>query len=289
MSNNARIGIRAPSTSVEFIGPREARVLLDSAAPNRKINDDLVLKYAFAMLHEDWQNIGVPLILDERGRLSDGQHRLSAVIESETVQQFNVVEGVPHGETLMAIDTGRKRSIGDILQIITRDPEDARSFSHVKHLPSIARRLFAYQQSGDMNADLAVVRRLSPGHLVAFISDNQKDLEEGARVGKRIHGTCSMSSTGVGAAHIVCVDADPDLAVEFAEEMHSPSQAANPAWVLREQAIKDARKRQGTWVGSPRLTAAMWIKGFNLYRHGVVPKQIQFKNVGPHLEAFPTA
>ena len=60
--------------------------MLVHAAPNRNISDMLVLKYAVAMLDGDWHNIGDPIRLDERGRLTDGQHRLSAVVESDTVQ-----------------------------------------------------------------------------------------------------------------------------------------------------------------------------------------------------------
>jgi len=58
MSSNTRSGSRAPSTSVELIGPAKARILLDKAAPNRNISDMLVMKYAVAMLDDDWHNIG---------------------------------------------------------------------------------------------------------------------------------------------------------------------------------------------------------------------------------------
>ena len=89
MSDTALTGSSAPPViTTEFIGPREARLLLEESAPNRRVNDNLVLKYACAMLDEDWHNIGVPLIFDGRGRLTDGQHRLHAVVESDTVQMF---------------------------------------------------------------------------------------------------------------------------------------------------------------------------------------------------------
>lgn len=288
MSNKARIGSRAPSTTVEFIGPNEARILLDNAAPNRNINEELVLKYAYAMLEGDWHNIGVPLILDERGRLSDGQHRLTAVIESETVQQFNVVEGVEHGKTLLAADTGRKRTVGDILQIITNDPDDPRTFRHVKHLPAIARRVVAYEATGDMNIDVSAVKRLTTANLVEFIADNTNGLEEAASVGKRLNIAVSVSATGAGAAHYVCAAVDHEVAMEFANQVIAPSQVLNPAYTLQQQALKDARGRSSSWVKIPRITAGMYIKAFNMYRFGIVPKQIRFAVVGPKAEPFPT-
>ena len=288
MSNKALIGSRAPSTTVEFIGPYEARILLDNAAPNRNVNEELVLKYACAMLDGDWHNIGVPLILDERGRLSDGQHRLAAVIESETVQQFNVIEGVEHGKTLLVADTGRKRTVSDILQIITNDPDDPRAFRHVKHLPAIARRVVAYQATGDMNVDTNAVKRLTTANLVEFIGDNTSALEEAASVGKRLNSAVSMSATGAGAAHYVCAVVDHEAAMEFANQVIAPSQVLNPAYTLQQQALKDAQGRKHSWIKIARITAGMYIKAFNMYRCGVVPKQIRFSLVGPKAESFPT-
>ena len=67
MSDTALTGSSAPPViTTEFIGPHEARDMLEQAAPNRAINDSLVIKYAVAMLDEDWHNIGVPLIMDDR-------------------------------------------------------------------------------------------------------------------------------------------------------------------------------------------------------------------------------
>ena len=290
MSNNARTGTRAPSTSVEFIGPREARAMLSKAAPNRKINDELVLKYACVMLDGDWRNIGVPLILDEHGRLSDGQHRLSAVIESDTVQQFNVVDGVTHADALLTVDTGRKRSVGDILQIISNDPEDPRVFTNINSLFSVARRVWAYEQYEDMNMNIVAARWMTTAKWVDFISAVNEECQEGVSVGAKVYGHTGMTLSGAGAAHVVCNRVHPDLAQEFAGEMVKPSQIENPAYVLKEAALKNsqANRRGQSWVKDSRICAAMYIKAFNCYMLGAVPKQIRFTGVGPAAESFPT-
>ena len=289
MGNTAPIGIGAPPVSTtEFIGPLEARKLLANSAPNRAINDTLVLRYACEMLDGEWHNIGVPIILDEHGRLSDGQHRLSAVIESETVQQFTLVRGVPLRATILAVDTGRKRTITDILRIITDNPDEPHEFKHIKNLPSIARRVMAYQMTGDMNVDSAAIKRLTTAQQVDFIRENQFLLESAARWAKRIAPICSMSVSGAGGAFFVTAQASPALGAEFAGQICDPSQTrSNPAWLLREQASKDALRRTYSWVKDARLTGAMYIKAFNAYCAGVCPKQIHFKAVGPAAESFP--
>ena len=289
MSNNARIGIRAPSTTVEFIGPAEARILLDKAAPNRNISTMLVLKYAVAMLDGDWHNIGDPIRLDERGRLSDGQHRLSAIVESETVQEFTVMEGVPLEQTIMAVDMGRKRSVVDILTIISADPENQRTIHHIKNLPPIARRVLAYDRTQDTNVNTEYVKSLSNKRLVDYILDNQNKLESAARAAHRIRSYAPMSASGIGAAYAICsTKSNWDTADEFVSEVCDPSQIeGNPAWMLRNQALKDGVKRTFSWTKDSRLTGAMYIKAFNHYVAGTCPRILTFKAHGPRMEPFP--
>ena len=291
MSSNTRIGTRAPTTtSVEFIGPREAQMLLDKAAPNRNISDMLVMKYAVAMLDGDWHNIGDPIRLDERGRLSDGQHRLSAIVESETVQEFTVMEGVPFEQTIMAVDMGRKRSIVDVLTIISDDPDNPRQIHHVKNLPAIARRVLAFDKAQDTNVNTEYVKSLSNKRLVDYILSNQNTLEAGARSAHRVRSYAPMSAAGIGAAHVICANwGGWNQADEFLSEICEPSQTeGNPAWMLRNQAMKDTAKRTFSWTKDARLTAAMYIKAFNHYVAGTCPRILAFKAHGPKMEPFPT-
>jgi len=289
MSNNTRTGIRAPSTSVEFIGPTEARILLDNAAPNRTISTMLVLRYAVAMLDGDWHNIGDPIRLDERGRLSDGQHRLSAIMESETVQEFTVMEGVPLEQTIMAVDMGRKRTIKDILQIISDDPDNHRQIHHIKNLPAIARRVMAYDHAQDTNVNTEYVKSMSNKRLVDYILVNQNTLEAAARGAHRVRTYAPMSASGIGAAHAIRASGGGwNQADEFMSEVCDPSQTeGNPAWLLRNQAMKDGVKRTFSWTKDARLTSAMYIKAFNHYVAGTCPRLLTFKAHGPRMEPFP--
>ena len=273
MSDTALTGSSAPPViTTEFIGPHEARDMLEQAAPNRKVNDSLVIKYAVAMLDGDWHNIGDPIRLDERGRLSDGQHRLTAIMESETVQEFTVMEGVPLERTIMAVDMGRKRTIKDILQIISEDPDNHRQIHHIKNLPAIARRVMAYDHAQDTNVNTEYVRSMSNKRLVDYILANQNTLEAAAR-----------------GAHAICASGGGwNQADEFMSEVCDPSQTeGNPAWLLRNQAVKDGVKRTFSWTKDARLTSAMYIKAFNHYVAGTCPRLLTFKAHGPRMEPFP--
>ena len=291
MSDTALTGSSAPPViTTEFIGPHEARDMLEQAAPNRKINDSLVIKYAVAMLDGDWHNIGVPVIVDDRGRMTDGQHRMRAVIESETVQQFTVAHGVDAQATLMAVDTGRKRTVSDILRIMSDDPENPRTFRSIRNLPSIAKKVMVYEKTGDMNINSRVGVSITHQRLLDFILANQHEVELAAAQGIRTQVAAPMILSGVAAAYYVCrYFGDATIADEFVREIINPSQTdGNAAWLLRQQATKDRLKRTSSWTRDARMCAAYFIKAFNLYRSGTYRQVLVWKNVGPHAEAFPT-
>ena len=290
MSDTALTGSSAPPViTTEYIGPLEARDLLERAAPNRAINDSLVIKYAVAMLDDDWHNIGVPIIVDDRGRLTDGQHRMRAVIESETVQQFTVAHGVDAEATLMAVDTGRKRTVSDILRIMSNDPENPRSFKSIRNLPSIARKVMIYDKTEDMKINSRVGVSITNQRLLDFILTNQHEVELAASQALRTQAPAPMILSGVAAAYYVCRREDTASADEFIREIINPSQMeGNAAWLLREQATKDRLKRTHSWTKDARSCAAYFIKAFNLYRSGTFRQVLVWKSVGPAAEAFPT-
>lgn len=60
----------------------------------RKVNWNIVHKYARTMEQGLWKHNGEPIIFDENGLLKDGQHRLLAVLESGVPVKMLVVKGV---------------------------------------------------------------------------------------------------------------------------------------------------------------------------------------------------
>lgn len=69
------------------------------------------------MVSGDWSFTNATIAFDVDGRLVDGQHRLGAIVESETSQWLLVVFGMPSGsQSNPAIDTGARRSVATHLQ-----------------------------------------------------------------------------------------------------------------------------------------------------------------------------
>ena len=102
------------TASIELIGPHEAISLLSGNQGNRKI-----VKASIRGLVEDiragkWKVTHQGIALAPDGRLLDGQHRLTAIIEAGFTVPVMVARNVPT-DTFEAIDRGTPRSISAVL------------------------------------------------------------------------------------------------------------------------------------------------------------------------------
>lgn len=99
------------------IGPSEAKKILENQVENnRGVSLPVVKRLAGAMTRGEWVENGETLKFNKKKKLFDGQHRLHAVILSNTKQKFLCVEGLNDG-VMTTIDVGKPRSLNDHLTI----------------------------------------------------------------------------------------------------------------------------------------------------------------------------
>lgn len=103
------------TASIEFVSPVDAEIYLEANQKNyRKLGKLQVDKLANDMTLGLWRFDGTPVCFTEEGVLSDGQHRLRAIVQSGCGQWCLVVRNLPVGaESLPSKDTGKKRSASD--------------------------------------------------------------------------------------------------------------------------------------------------------------------------------
>jgi len=103
----------------ETVGPERAKELLATYHEDyRKYRPRYAEGLARDMAAGHWNFDGSPIRLSgspEDGKLFDGQHRLHAVIESETIQTFLFVAGLPE-KAYNTTDTGLPRTYRDNLR-----------------------------------------------------------------------------------------------------------------------------------------------------------------------------
>lgn len=94
--------------------------LENSNIRNRPLSQNHINKLARDMKNGHWKQTHAGIAFDPSGVLLDGQHRLWAIVESETTQSMMVVYNVPKN-AVMFIDSGRSRTVVDILKLSNRD------------------------------------------------------------------------------------------------------------------------------------------------------------------------
>lgn len=87
---------------------------------NRPLSQNHINKLARDMTCGHWKLTHEGIAFDPSGVLLDGQHRLWAIVESQTTQSMMVFFNIPK-ESVMFIDSGRSRTVVDILKLANRD------------------------------------------------------------------------------------------------------------------------------------------------------------------------
>ena len=125
--NRLETGIRLVKA---LVTPEMAQKWLDK---NIKNNRNLSTKNMAAILADfekgKWNgDNGETIKFDVNGKMTDGQHRLSAIVKWNKPVQTHVMFGVSL-DGFVTMDTGKRRSAGDMLKI--------QGFSYVREIPSM--------------------------------------------------------------------------------------------------------------------------------------------------------
>lgn len=106
-----------PSVSLETITPEQATKWLSRNENNRNLREAVVNRYARDLLQDGWSLTGDPIQFSGNGRLLDGQHRLSAIVQAKTTAQLFVARGLSEGAQ-QYMDQGVARTAGDALGLV---------------------------------------------------------------------------------------------------------------------------------------------------------------------------
>lgn len=99
-----------------LVTPDMATEWLSDRARNRTVSQHRVDLYAAMMKRGDWYATNAGIAFDEYGKLVDGQHRLTAVVKSQTPILMLIVNKMPHKAQLI-LDRPLIRRVHDQLAI----------------------------------------------------------------------------------------------------------------------------------------------------------------------------
>jgi len=260
--------------AVESIDPIYARELLRGNTANfRTVDPKLVSVYAEEMSQGRWHGMnGETIIIDDLGRIADGQHRLLAIVKSNKTIDCLVVRESPSTACVeLTRGSGRPRTTAQWLQ--------RSGFKNANAIAAICRGAIAHQKGiwGQLKWDKEY---LLNSEVIEFAEKHREAVTETAVICNRLTG---MPMSCIGA--VILVGSGLGKPTRFANwflESLKPAamvESTEPVFHLRNRILVDAAsKTQKTPAYVKRiLTTIAWNKTVN----GEPCNQLKVVMVGP--------
>lgn len=267
------------------ITPDVAKQMLNrSRAQNvRKLKSSHVAYLAADMRNGRWYNNGETIKLDDRGNVLDGQHRLHAVIASDTSIKALVVT-VPtngHAEHIAgSIDVGMRRTPSQILSAGgVPNPNNVAAALQVVYRQSIGAPWYGPPSAIDTERGAGSSHRLR-AHLVMDFYRQHPGILDAVRDMDSLSGRAfHLFPVGIGAGVLYLmreVDAD---CINFVVEnaFHNPQKHSNPTITALENRIANISGGPKTGRPVPVYRCALLVKTWQLLRKGREVSQVVIK------------
>jgi hypothetical protein len=238
-------------TVVTTLTPDIARRLLERNDSNRRLQPRQVQDLVHAIQTGTYVLNGETIIVSRDGLLNDGQHRCQAVIETGMSIPAIIVFGVGR-DTRSTVDTGAKRTIGNILSM------HKLGCGNPNGVAAVARGVLQY----DNRMMLSRTVRFEPAEYLEFVREFGDELNECYSLGLKIRARYTVSPGMVGAAIFICARVHPETAQTLCTQLITGLNLK-----VGDPAVALARRYAEHTTGRGKLTyveqAALFIKAFN--------------------------
>lgn len=245
------------------ITPEIAAEMLAYNDRNRPLTKNVVTRYAEEMAAGQWEYTRVPIIFSDKGRLIDGQHRLTACVESGAIIETDVAFGAPD-EAFAFIDIGKTRTAGDIFAI-----------NGVQDSSTIAAAIKWVYKYNELKALNNGGLRLSNAELYEYYLQH-KGLHDSTKFASKANKTKIVAPSLITALHYLCAGKSRSQADAFYSLLCDGLGATgrfDPAFVVRNKLLDAAMSgdRMGT-----NMAAGLMINAWNLHRGGLSARGLRF-------------
>lgn len=263
------------------ISPAQARKWLALPRIDRDVDDDQVGRLARDMVAGTFvSGMWDAVAFDVKERLRNGQHRLLAIVKSNTTQTLLVVWGIPDGAYEVG-DQGRKRTLQQTLKM--QGYPDPGTLAPALRLTT--QWLKGYRP-GDRGAGRA--KPTTPEALATL--GQHGALLDLMPLGRRISTHALLGSKGGGTFLAwLLLNTDPSEAEGFFDRICDTSghQRGEATLALRDRLLKMQAEARSTKGSDVTYKLAIAIKAFNLWRRGEEVQQLGWRRGGQNPEPFP--
>lgn len=237
-----------------LVTPSLARALLGINVKNRRLKAPSLEKLVVALRQKRWRNTGHPAVISNDGKLQDGQHRLTAIMNSNISAVMDLRFGVDPN-AFSVTDTGKTRSAADVLDIA--------GFQSQSNLAATVRVLFAIQRShiGVQYHESAETNDV----ILKYVDDHANDIVNACRVGHSSATKLKITASAAAAASfLIANERGLKVAEEFFVAARSGLNLTSQKDPIKQLRALFERKTLRTNV----QVAAALIYAFNAYREG---------------------
>jgi hypothetical protein len=243
---------------------------LHSNVRNRPMNKERVERYARDMVSGQWWH-GSVLNIGSDGIFQNGQHRLQAVVASDTVHWFGIIKGLPP-RAQDTMDQGMVRQFSGQLRI--------RGEKNAVTLAAATRVVWFYIEAGHLTGG-RVTRQPSITELSELLELNGALRDCLAKQGPFI----GLSGGMVSGFRYLASMHDPDLASEFLSQVRTGGhELGDPIRALQDRLTVDMQKRDKP---DSVTRSAFLIKTWNAWLKGVEVRNLRWAPFGPKAEPMP--
>lgn len=263
------------SLEVVWVTPEIAGDYLSRNIINRPLREATVRRYSDLMKRGHWKLNGEAIKFTTKGKLLDGQHRLTAVIMSGQNVPMTVVHGVPE-EGFITLDQGAKRSLRDYLSIAGE--------INLTQLSASIGWYWKYTNT-QMTSRSGKDAWPSAEEGLELLSQHP-GLREAVRVVSGKLGRSLGARTPLTVAWYVLGSVDSIERDDFFEGLRSGAdlEEDDPIYRLRERLL---RNRQSKYKITSVESLALIFKAWNAWRYDRPIKQLVWKHRGELAEDFP--
>lgn len=240
---------------IVLVTPAMAAEWLKNNPRNRNLNTKTVADLARAMYAGEWALNGEAVKFSADGELLDGQHRLSAVVQSGAEVELFVITGLKPW-TQDTMDTGRKRTTADVMAI--------HGMGNTNVLSAVTKRVWMWEQGNHKFANFS-----SPSTLELLETlETFPSLHRSAEIGVRVnHEYRAAGASVTGTAHHILHRVDEGDCAEFFARLGTGADLAldHPILTLRRRLQRD-RDTQKRFIF--HATLGMYIRTWNAIREG---------------------
>lgn len=264
------------SVAVEVITPAVAKKMLEGNTDNRKLRKHRVAAYTDAIKRGMWEIQNDAITISKTGKLLNGQHRLTAIIEADQACQCLVLRGVDDS-AYTAIDSGLSRSVNDALV--------AAGVTHsATHLSPIARTMIC-MEAGLNPMDHASLGLVQRHDIVDYANKNDEMLEWALSLSRRADSAVGGIRHAWGVFAILAsqkhgrqkVEEFTNLVIDGVGLKPGDSPLALRNWLSRQR---------GQWARTASKTnIAVYVSAFNKWM--TREKVMVIKPFGGQWENFP--